>query len=179
MFGVVGEQLSTVRAGLRRLIRVVVAHRGSRLAIGTLLAIDLFFILYFGVGTFQSEFGRDETLYDHKELLITTDGGVPEWIGYVQEAVIVMLLVRLARSTRQPVYASLAFTYLAVVLDDALQIHEKAGEYLMMWAHLAPRYGLRGQDQGELIAWSMLGAVIVPLLVLGFARSSAKHRRNG
>ena len=147
--------------------------------VAALFAVDLFFIVYFGVGKTLYEFDRDPFLYNHKELMITTDGGVPEWFNYLKTLLVVALLVRLARTTWQPIYASLALVFLVVVLDDAMEIHETVGKSLARALDIPRVLGLRGRDVGEVMTWMLLGALVVPLLLLALPRSTRVHRGNG
>ena len=166
-------------ASLRALIGAARCYRPFWFFSLGLFAIDLFWIGYFVIAKGRYELGYGPSLYFHKEMLLTTDGGHPELFGYAQTLLLVVLFVRLLRWTRQPIYLVLGLIFLVVLLDDALQLHEVAGVYLSEELGLPKLFGVRRRDVGEVVAYGILGAVTLPLLVYGLFRSRAEHRGNG
>jgi hypothetical protein len=162
-----------------RLLSVVRSSRYLLALVLALLAVDLFWTLYFGVGKLLHYLERYSTLYYHKELLITTDGGLPELYLYLKTLVVVALLVRLFQATGQPAYAALGGVFLVVLLDDLMEIHEYVGRNLVPILDLQPISGLRARDVGEVITWAGLGVLVLPLLWFGLWRSDRRHRGNG
>lgn len=102
------------------------------------------------------------------------DRGFAEVFQYVKLFWIAVLLGALAYVTRHPAYVpwSLLFAYL--MLDDAMQIHERLGERLAGRLDVGPAIGLRPQDFGE---WAVSAAVLAGfLLLLGGAHWRASRR---
>lgn len=74
---------------------------------------------------------------------------------------------------------SLALFFLSLLLafvwlDDSLSYHEQFGQYLADTMVLPGLIGLRPQESGELIAWSLAGVFLGPVLILSVLR-----RRSG
>ena len=159
------QLLGAVRADRRLLAFVLI-----------LLALDLSWILYFGVSRTIYELGHGSTLYRQELLLITKDLSIPEWLAYSKLLLAMVLLVWLARLTRQPIYLSWALILALVALDDGLTIHETAGRFFARLLDVRPPWGLRPGDVGEVVIWSILGMLLVPLYLVGLARSSREHR---
>ena len=91
-----------------------------------------------------------------------------------------MILVGcLFRSKRQWIYVALAILFALVLADDMLEIHEEGGKYFARALELRPALGLRAVDFGELITWAILGALMVPLILVGLLRSKRTDVENG
>lgn len=179
-FDISAASVSSVWSRLLRLLEVVRTHRELRALVGVLLAIDVFWLVYYCIARTLHELDGDRTLYNLKTMLITTDRGLPEWFGYAMTLGLIALLVVLRRKTRQPIYAALAAIYVIVLLDDALQVHEYFGRRFVGWLDI-PRglIGLRPEDIGEVLTWSILGAAVLPMLWFSLKRSGPRHRVNG
>ena len=90
------------------------------------------------------------------------DNSYAETWSYIQVVGAVIGFLWLWRTVpRSPVFFLAALLFLAVVVDDAKQIHEIYGGTLANENNFGPAFGLRGQDLGELIIW---GAIFIPLL---------------
>ena len=103
------------------------------------------------------------------------DGGHAEWWGYAKTLVAVALSVFLLRSTRQRVYAAWAATFMVIMLDDALQLHEWGG-VLASGGSSVSEAGGSGSDVGELAVWALLGAPLLAALVFTHQRSDVTAR---
>ena len=166
-------------AGFTRLLEAIRADRALFFIFVTLLVIDLCWILWFGAAKLLYNTGITESLYNLKQLRITAEGSYPEWFNWAKTLVLVFLLGRMARSTRQWIYGALTILFAVILMDDSLAIHEKAGKYFVRTLELQPVIGLRAQDVGELITWSILGAILLPLILIGLLRSERAHVANG
>ena len=51
----------------------------------------------------------------HSDLAYNAQGGVPEWFNYAKALIVVLLMLRLARATSEPIYRALSFLFLIVV----------------------------------------------------------------
>jgi hypothetical protein len=173
------KQLAHSVESFRRLADVVGRDRRLRSVVLVLIALDLLFTLYFAVAKALFNLEIYAGLYYHKELLITADGGVPEWFNYLKTIAIVVLMLRVYRGSRQPVYAALMVLFFVILLDDAMMIHESMGREFRYWFDLSPVWGLRAQDVGELITWGILGVLLGPVTILAVFRSESRHRGNG
>jgi hypothetical protein len=128
---------------------------------------------YFGVG-------NDWILIQQFDLFrIDRDGTLAEWFNYLQTIMCVTLLLGVYRATRQPVYAAWAMVFSIVVADDSLMLHERASHYFVGALGIPALPGLRPHESGELLAWAMIGIVLVGILWWGFARSGRSARIAG
>ena len=121
--------------------------------------------------------GAEEVGDDISRFLYTSDGSYPEIFGYIQTIAISCMLVHIRSRTREFVYLVWAIVFTVVFLDDSLQIHERCGVMFAGLFALPAFPGLRSRDTGELLSWTLLGAVLIGPLVVGSLRCSPAHRR--
>ncbi|OGL48780.1 MAG: hypothetical protein A2161_13315 [Candidatus Schekmanbacteria bacterium RBG_13_48_7] len=145
----------------------------------TLLIIDLCWIFWFGITKLLYLTGVNESLYEIRYLRITKDDSYPEIFDYIKTGVLILLLGRLSLKTRQWIYVAFMLLFIVILLDDSLELHENWGGYFARAYHLKPLHDLRPQDVGELITWSILGAFVCPLILIGFLFSKRAHIANG
>lgn len=107
---------------------------------------------------------------------IERDRGFAEMFQYFKYVGIMLALAGLFRRTRLPVLLLWIGVYGCLLLDDSMRIHERFGLDIAAWAHLHGFGGLRGRDLGELIYAALGAAVLTPVLVLGYLRSSPMAR---
>jgi hypothetical protein len=161
------------------ILEIARSDRSLRLLFVALLAVDLCWIVWFGVT--EMFFGAviDASWDELRHLRITDEGGYPELFNYATTAVLVLLLGRLALSTKQWIYVSLTIVFAVVLLDDSVAIHETAGAFFVQAFEIEPVLGLRAQDMGEVITWAVFGIFVVPLILVGLVRSSPIQFENG
>jgi hypothetical protein len=113
----------------------------------------------------------------YRQWLLRVEGGWPEQFGYAKEAGCAALLLLVRRRTREGVFAAWAAVFACALVDDRLQVHERAGRLLARHLPLPERFaGLREQDLGELAVWGLLG--VLPLVaVVVLHRRSPGHVR--
>jgi hypothetical protein len=63
-----------------------------------------------------------------------------------------------------------------LLLDDALQFHERFSEWVVEMFNYQPMFGLRAQDLGELTYVAVFGPIILLFLILGFYKGDKKFR---
>lgn len=97
--------------------------------------------------------------------LISRDRGFPEIFQYLKAAGAAAVLVRCFTENRSPVCLawSVIFTYL--LLDDALEVHETAGEALADSLALSSPFGIEGRDFGQVLVSAAAGFVVLTLVV--------------
>jgi hypothetical protein len=102
------------------------------------------------------------------------DGTYPEMFGYGQLAAAAALMLACYRRRGERVYLTWAVVLLAVVADDALTIHERAG------AAIAPTLPVVVSDlpyhDGEFVALASIGALLVALVLLVHRASGPQAR---
>ena len=102
--------------------------------------------------------------------LISRDRGYPELYQYVKEAAIIALTIGLLRRKGSPVYPAWALTFLYLLLDDSLKIHETLGEWLAGELGLGTIAGVEGRDLGQVMVSAAAGLVLLGAVVVTTAR---------
>jgi len=171
--------LSLAKGRLRELRLLIREDRPLYAFFLALLLFDLIATLWWAGTRLLYNLDINQSLYEIKVLRIDADRGVPEWVTYGKTLLLVILLVRILFVRRQWIYASLATLFALILVDDTMEMHESGGEYFARELELQPWHGLRAVDFGELITWSLLGALILPLLLLGLFRSERDDLANG
>ncbi len=99
------------------------------------------------------------------ELLdFTNDRSLPEVLGYVYSAVASVLLLLAFLRTRLRSYLLLSVAFAFALADDALQYHENVSRVLIRALHIPGVIGLRPQDVGEMVAWLLALAALIPVV---------------
>jgi hypothetical protein len=111
-------------------------------------------------------------------LNIERDGGALEVVNYFQTGLAAAFLITTGLLSRRPLYLALGLLFVFILLDDSLQYHESVGRMLVAGLHLPAAPGLRRQDTGELLAWAIAGAVLLPLLAYAHWRSPPVVQRH-
>ena len=106
---------------------------------------------------------------------IATDRGFGESFQYIKGWIAVMLLLMAIR-TGGIAYACWGALFVLLAIDDLSAAREIAAGAISMELELAPIFGLRPRDVGELLIFAVVGAVLVMPIVLGqlFAGPHAK-----
>jgi hypothetical protein len=90
----------------------------------------------------------------------STEGGIPERFNQVMLLATALLLLRAAREHRSAWLAFLACVFGFAFFDDAFAYHETMGGVIVKAFGLPLVGGLRAQDLGEIIAWSIAAAAL-------------------
>ncbi len=104
------------------------------------------------------------------------DGSLPEMFNYAQAGLTAAFLFLVWRGTGALACLAWAAVFVFVLLDDSLQYHEQMGEWLARVLALTDRDGLRAVDFGELLAWVLAGAVLLPLVAAAALRTAGEER---
>lgn len=99
---------------------------------------------------------------------ITREGSFAEAMIWTKWLAIAVFLTVLWWKRGAAVYLALAASFLLILADDALEIHERAGNWLSQSEHLRDVAGLRAQDLGELVVFGALGLTVLALMIAGF-----------
>lgn len=147
-------------------------HPAASLLLVLLLGADFVFIVLHIARQTHFVPWLSRNLFD-----IGIDRSYGEVFQYIKLFWIVILTAVVLRSSRTIAYGSWMVLFAYVLLDDALQIHEKAGELVASTFHAAPLFGLRLQDYGELYVWAVVGAALLTGLALAYRHGSPAFRR--
>ena len=104
------------------------------------------------------------------------DGSLPEMFNYVQTALVSVFLILTWRLRGSWACLAWAALFAFVLLDDSLRYHETVGAWLAATLDLGAVAGLRAVDSGELLAWALAGAVLLPLVAAALLRTGGEER---
>jgi len=107
---------------------------------------------------------------------IVNDHGLPETFNQLKALLAAALLYTTWTRTRQPVYLCWAFIFAVAFLDDALRIHEQAGEMLagILLAGVAAKHR---EFIGQLLVAGIYAIVFGAMLLLAHASGERRHAR--
>ncbi len=134
-----------------------------------LFSIDVLFTL---AGVINWKLG-----YPNYRWSITMDYSYPEYFQYLKEFLAALLLLMVARKTRNAHFYVWVFLVAYLFSDDAFRIHENAGhfvEYRTSWDSL---WGLRDQDYGEFASALIAGTVFMISLAIVFKKGTAFFKK--
>jgi hypothetical protein len=103
---------------------------------------------------------------------LETDGGLAEFYQYMKEFWIVLCMVAVFIHRRQVPYLCWAGLFGFLLVDDAVQLHERVGAFLGQRLRLPAFFGLRSDDFGEL----MVACVVAGTLALSLAVTLWRER---
>lgn len=83
----------------------------------------------------------------------------------------------LAFSYRSLSLAAWGTVLLIIKGDNLFQVHEQVGEIFIMKLGFEGGFGSRPQDFGELLAWAILGAVALLIVMVGHIETTPWERR--
>lgn len=112
-------------------------------------------------------------------LMVTNDGTLPEFYNYAKWVVIGGVLGWAFFRTRAKLFLAFAVTFLVVLADDSLQLHELFGAAVAEAISAPTILGLKTQYYGEMALWAILGVLVTAMLWHGFRTSDAAARRLG
>ena len=109
----------------------------------------------------------------------TTDGSLQELFNYAQTGICAAMLGLVALRRHSVMALAWACVFGFVLIDDALMYHETFGAWLAQVLGLPALGGLRPVDLGELLAWALAGAVVAPIWITAFLRTSGTEQGLG
>jgi hypothetical protein len=111
-------------------------------------------------------------LINDKLYSIGRDRGFSEIFQYIKWFWIIVLLTYLTISRRSFSYVAWGVTFLYLLCDDSLGIHEKVGRLITGNLGFEPPFGLYPRDLGELAVSVVAGMTLTPLLIWAYLRGS-------
>uniref|UniRef100_A0A832H2I4 Uncharacterized protein n=1 Tax=Oscillatoriales cyanobacterium SpSt-402 TaxID=2282168 RepID=A0A832H2I4_9CYAN len=152
------------------LIRQVLSNQLTLKLFSLFLAADLIFMILHLIHSYT-------TLLPNHDFSLEQDRGHSEILQYIKEYWIALLLGSLALRMRSLLYLgwSLLFTY--ILLDDAVEIHERVGRFIVRELGLTDAFRLRAQDFGELAITISVGLFFLVFLGVAYRLSNSTGRR--
>jgi hypothetical protein len=96
---------------------------------------------------------------------------------YIKEAWIALLILFFGIKLKEFGYLSWALLFCYVMLDDSIQIHEKAGELFSSHFDFINLFGLAPHDIGELAITAFSGLILLSVIFYFYIYSSINFRR--
>ena len=114
----------------------------------------------------------------NKELFsIGRDRGYAEIFQYIKWFWIIVLFTYLTISRHSFSYVAWGVTFLYLLCDDSLGIHEKIGRFISGNLGFEPPFGLYPRDIGELAVSALAGITLTPLLIWAYLRGSQAFKK--
>ena len=113
---------------------------------------------------------------DNSLLFIDFDRGYAEFFQYLKICYVLLLITLLAFESRSWRLFAWTLPFLYLLGDDALQFHERGGEYLAQRFSLQARWELRAADFGELAVSAFAGLLSLAILGIAYWRASKDER---
>lgn len=127
------------------------------------IALDLIFIGLYITRDFLLETPYQGFLRSER-WLIERDQGFPELYQYLKVFLAAALLYQLYLKRRSATYFAWFLTFLFVLLDDALQLHEAFGNFLLANFSLPTIVGVDSFLYVEALLWSLIGLPLLGLI---------------
>jgi hypothetical protein len=108
---------------------------------------------------------------------IERDGGLAEQYQYIKLVWLAACLGAAFLQRRGRAFAGWAVFFAFLLLDDALQIHERAGGVLAQAFGIPPMFGLRAKDFGEVMVAGIVGTAACAFAWLAIRRGGQSSKR--
>jgi len=145
-------------------------ERSASLLLILLLCADLAFVVLHSINALTP-------ILDHPLLSLKMDQGYPELYGYLKFGWIIILLFCLSLRNWSFHFVAWALVFTYLLLDDALQIHERLGTLVAEQLGFVPAFRLRRKDFGELAVSAAAGLLLLPILVWAYRSGSQMFRK--
>ena len=144
-----------------------------------LLGIDALFIAVFSIHEIYVLLYNDRVPLLGNEWDIEYDWSYAEMFGYLKSLSIVLLLISVPQVWKRPVYLTFLPIFTFILLDDALQVHERLGLRIEEALALQRFDALMRIGPGQVLVWTIVGVALLPVAVAALVRSPEEDRRNG
>jgi hypothetical protein len=145
--------------------------RASSFLLRVLIGIDLLLIFAHILVLFNNPAVFLDSIW-----CLEQDGGVGEIFQYAKELWVVLLFTLLAVRRFQLNHLTWAVLFAYLFVDDAFQLHEKAGELVARASASETIAGMRAEDVGELSVYIVFGLLAVLLIRATLLRSSGETK---
>jgi hypothetical protein len=158
------------QASLRQRLTANFGEPGSSLLLVLLLVVDLAFMIVHCLHVLTP-------FFEARVFSIQRDAGFAEMFQYIKFAWLILLLLYLNRVTRLPGYVAWILVFGYLLMDDALQIHERGGVLIAEYLNVTPPFNLRPVDIGELAVSAVAGTILALAVGWAYWRGSSTFRK--
>ena len=137
--------------------------------LGLLISIDLLFIAVHVLHVWSPWMNASH-------FSLESDRGMAELYQYVKLIWLSSCMMLAFLQTRLPVYLGWMLLFGFLLLDDAIQMHERAGWWFADQFGFTAALGLRAKDFGEIAFAACIGLTAVALAILTFWRGAAQSK---
>lgn len=136
--------------------------------------IDLLFIGAFLAHTrLTRDVAYSGIFHDRTRWSLGIDGSYPEIFSYLKAGFAALLLFVLFARKRALTYVAWGVTLVFILLDDALELHERVGAALVDSGALPTLLGVRPELYAEAVLWLAVAPPLLLLIALGYRREPA------
>jgi len=137
-----------------------------------LIFLDIFFILITAVCGILTKM---RILSDIPDVLhIARDWSIPEIYNYFKFMGMIFIFISAYKKTKNAIFIALATFFAVLLMDDSLQIHEKAGRFM---PELSSLHGGLHQALGEILFLLIIGAFSLGAIVLFWIKTPMDLRK--
>lgn len=162
---------------LLRVSGYLTAHTTFVVTVAVLLIIDALFV---GMHLVQSRLSSDpsyEGFFANNSVWgLGMDGSFSELYMYLKAGAASLILLTLYSKRQTLTYLGWGLTFLFILLDDSLGLHEAFSTFLINNASLPKVQNIEGRHYAPLIFWGLVGLVLVGLIGLGYLREPRTRR---
>jgi len=144
-------------------------ERSASLLILLLFSVDFMFIVVHCIHALTPLLNN---VINNELFSIGRDRGYAEIFQYIKWFWIIVLFIYLTISRCSLSYVAWGVTFLYLLCDDSLGIHEKIGRLISGNLGFEPPFGLYPRDIGELTVSACAGITLTPLLIWAYLRGS-------
>ncbi len=156
-----------------------VINKHSVYILTLLVAADLVFIasgILYECG-FANLFNVCKALNLNSYFSLTRDRGYAEVFQYIKEYWLIILFIFLAIKQNYKIYSGWVFLATYLLLDDALEIHEKLGVIIAERLNYIYLFNLRPEDYGELTVFAIVGVGFFLWISLNYRWGNSRERK--
>jgi hypothetical protein len=108
---------------------------------------------------------------------VSQDNGYAEHWQYAKWVLLALMFSLMALGDFSAVYLGWAATFLYLLFDDSLEIHETVGLRLAERFGFPAAFGLRPQDFGELVVTGIAASILLGLIAIAYLRTIRRDIR--
>jgi hypothetical protein len=110
---------------------------------------------------------------------LASNVGLAQLFSSAQTVLLSLLLLQLARRTRERLYLALGAIFLIVLVDDAFAVNQMLGELVVPAFGLVDLPRIKAESLAEMLIYALVAAPLLGMVALAYARGAPEHRAAG
>ncbi len=143
-----------------------------------LLACNLLLIALHGAWYVCVRHGLDLWPRDPR-FSLESNVGFGQLFSSAQTLLLIGLLLRLARRTRETLYLAFGVIFLIVLVDDAFAVNQVLGRLVVQALGLVDHPRIKAESIGEMMVYGMVAVPLLGMVAASCARGTPEHRVAG